>query len=99
MNEEEISLCDDCKNLMHFQYDREVDISCYKNHEARLYPPVEDCEDYQKNGARCRTLGEFRKFTEDWSDDTKLYMHYDTVITDPIDKVHIDHSKNRIILE
>ena len=43
------SLCFSCKHLLHYKYDREVDLSCFKGqHEPRAYPPVTKCEDYEK---------------------------------------------------
>ena len=42
------SLCFSCKHLLHYKYDREVDLSCLKNHEPRSYPVITKCEDYEK---------------------------------------------------
>ena len=42
------SLCDDCIHLTHYKYDREVDIVCDKGHNARLYPPIIGCDDFER---------------------------------------------------
>lgn len=39
------SLCAKCIYYLHYQYDREVDTTCKKGHEARLYPPITECDD------------------------------------------------------
>ena len=43
----EDSLCEDCIYLLHYKYDREVDISCQKGHDARFYPPILKCNDFK----------------------------------------------------
>jgi len=45
---EEYNLCDDCIHLSHYKYDREVDIVCDKGHEARLYPSIIGCDDFER---------------------------------------------------
>ena len=50
------SECSDCIHLLHYKYDREVDISCRLSHDAKLYSPVTDCIDYdtEKNCYNCK---------------------------------------------